>query len=257
MPAMDLQRIGSHSRHSLLLLALIFAIWLAYIVQLRPHARDQLRQIVQQQCAPHWLAQHDPAPCRTIELTSVMRDGPGFALLHDRKGGAHFLLIPTMTVAGVESALAWGPGARNYYQDAWNQRDALTESVHREVPRSAIGMAMNSQSHRSQDQLHIHLSCLAPVVRDQLRSIAPGLGNTWGSIRIRGASYEILRLNSSDLVRENPLQLLAAHLPQPAQAMRGETVLVAGMDYAEGPGFALIAGAQVPGAESLLDPACQ
>ncbi len=48
--------------------------------------RDALRQIVQEQCAVHWQQQHDPAPCERVEAA--------FALLADRKGGAHFLLIP-------------------------------------------------------------------------------------------------------------------------------------------------------------------
>ncbi len=34
------------------------------------------------------------------------------------------------------------------------------------------------------------------------------------------------------------------------------TLLVAGMEFKEGPGFALLAGSSVPGAELLLDSSC-
>jgi CDP-diacylglycerol pyrophosphatase len=87
-------------------------------------SRDRLRLIVQQQCLPDWLLHHNPAPCRTIKLMGSDRDAPGFAVMPDRKGGAHFLLIPTRAIRGIESPELRARGALNYYAAAWTARDA-------------------------------------------------------------------------------------------------------------------------------------
>ena len=55
--------------------------------------RDALRHIVQDQCAVHWLQQHDAQPCERVYLPDAPREREGYAILHDIKGGAHFTLI--------------------------------------------------------------------------------------------------------------------------------------------------------------------
>ena len=47
------------------------------------------------------------------------------AVLADRKGGAHFLLIPTGTVAGMESPELLEPGTPNYFAAVWAARDLV------------------------------------------------------------------------------------------------------------------------------------
>jgi len=72
---------------------------------------------VQEQCLVHWLQQHDPAPCERVTA--------GYALLADRKGGAHFLLIPTRAIAGIESSELETPEVPNYFSAAWQARDLI------------------------------------------------------------------------------------------------------------------------------------
>ncbi|MBS0578573.1 MAG: CDP-diacylglycerol diphosphatase [Proteobacteria bacterium] len=78
-------------------------------------ARDRLRAIVQGQCVPHWLATRSPAPCARVGGEDP---APSYAVLHDRKGGAHFLLIPTRTLLGMESPEARDGQAVNYFAAA-------------------------------------------------------------------------------------------------------------------------------------------
>jgi CDP-diacylglycerol pyrophosphatase len=218
--------------------------------------RDQLRVIVQQQCVPHWTQSHDPAPCISVRTIDDGAAPEGFAVLADRKGGAHFLLIPTRTISGIESPEVRGARALNYFAAAWEARYVLVSAVGHAVPRTAVGMAVNQHRARSQDQLHIHLSCLSRRVHDALQSQAASILRNWSSVSIGGARYQALRIMGSELGSANPFELLAARVPDAAHAMDEYTVLVAGMQFKEGPGFAVLAGREVPGAELLLDAGC-
>src|SRR5580700_11395305 len=111
--------------------------------------RDALREIVQDECVVHWQQRHTAAPCERVAET--------YAVLADRKGGAHFLLIPTRTVTGIESPEVRAHGALNYFESAWRAREVLNGAAGHSVPRDAVGMAVNQVRSRSQDQLHIHI----------------------------------------------------------------------------------------------------
>jgi CDP-diacylglycerol pyrophosphatase len=238
------------------LLAVAAAVTLVGTSRIRDASRDRLRLIVQQQCLPDWLEHHDPAPCRSVELAGNGPGAPGFAVLPDRKGGAHFLLIPTQAIRGIESPELRAPGSLNYFDAAWRVRDALAAVVGHPVSPDAVGMAVNQRRARSQDQLHIHISCLRPSVFEALRTGAEGIGPEWSEIRIDGRRYQAMRIMGTGLAPANPFALLADRVPGAAAAMDEFTLLVAGMRFREGPGFALLAGRAVPGAERLLDSSC-
>ena len=97
--------------------------------------RNALREIVQDQCAAHWLQRHSAAPCERIFLIDWAHFRDGFAVLADRKGGAHFLLIPTRTLAGMESPELFQPGTPNYFEAAWAARDLVAAVVGHGIPR--------------------------------------------------------------------------------------------------------------------------
>ncbi len=220
-------------------------------------ARERLRMIVQQQCLPLWLKEHRPGPCVSVDAVA---DGAhadaGYAILHDRKGGAHFLLIATRSITGIESPELLEPGAPNYFDDAWQSRDALAKYLGRPVPRGAVGLALNSRRVRSQDQLHIHIECLGSGIFRALQENAAQLGPTWSPLVLDGQRYQVMRIAGADLATHNPVQLLAASVPRDVMQAGQYTMLVAGMQYADGSGFAVLASATAPGAELLLDSSC-
>jgi CDP-diacylglycerol diphosphatase len=154
----------------------------------RGENRNALRQIVQEQCLVHWLEQHDPAPCDRVQAA--------YAVLADRKGGAHFLLIPTQKIAGIESAELQSAGTPNYLSAAWRARDRLAAAAGHAIPRGAVGLAVNPPHARTQDQFHIHIECLnTRVVSESLERMPPTASPTrmGDGEASAGRTYEALR----------------------------------------------------------------
>src|SRR5277367_495827 len=126
------------------LLSLITAVlsWAAGATSLN---RNALLHIVRTQCLPHWRTQQDPAPCLQIALPESGDEQAGYAVLPDRKGGAHFLLIPVRRLTGIESPALLEPGTPNYFTAAWQARSHMEHYLGRSLPRDAVGLAINSR----------------------------------------------------------------------------------------------------------------
>jgi len=226
-----------------------------FAIQALDANRNALRQIVQDQCLAHWVQRREPAPCERVYLVGSPQEREGYALLADRKGGAHFLLIPIRSIAGIESPELLKPGAPNYFAAAWQARDRLATVVGHSVPRNAVGLAVNPMHARSQDQLHIHIECLRPDVFGQLQAAAARITSTGSPVEIGGSGYNALRIEGEDLNDANPFELLARRLPRTNHVMGDYTVGLAGMQFKNGPGFILLAGSGRAG-ELLLDSTC-
>jgi CDP-diacylglycerol pyrophosphatase len=217
--------------------------------------RDALRQIVQNQCVVNWRQQHDPAPCERLYLADANSDEAGYAVLADRKGGAHYLLIPVPTMTGIDASDLLDPDTPNYFADAWRARDVITKFVGHPVPRTAIGLAVNKAQSRSQNQFHIHMECLRQDVADQLRAVADQLTDKWMPVAVGGSPYDAMRLAGDNLNGANPYELVAKLKPGVSDHIGDYTVIIAGMQYTSGPGFVLITGTGQSG-ELLLDSSC-
>jgi CDP-diacylglycerol pyrophosphatase len=215
--------------------------------------RLALRDIVQNQCLADWLSRHDPSPCVEVVLSDP-GGAQGYALLADRKGGAHFLLIPIQDVPGIESPLLARADAPNYFALAWEARGLLNGRVGRPVPRDIVGLAVNPPGSRSQDQLHIHLECLSAAVVAALDGASGRLGGEWTPMLIGGARFEARRLQGEHLER-NPFEILASDIPEARRTPADYTLLLAGRQFPGGPGFILLAGTE-RAAELLLDSSC-
>ena len=225
-------------------------------VDLLPGAgRDGLRQVVQNQCLQNWRQHHDPAPCERIWLSSPQPDSPGYAVLEDRKGGAHYLLIPLQTFSGTESGELLDPDLPNYFAQAWNVRDLLDKYVGHAVPRTAVGLALNTARTRDQDQFHIHIECLRPEVFEALQAAAAQISTKWSPITVMGSTYQAMRIGDASLESTRLFELVAQVSPEARHHLETYTVLIAGMQYPEGAGFAILTSTG-PTAELLLDPGC-
>lgn len=242
-------------RHTLALACLV--VWAAAALPAAAdsgNVRDKLREITRMECLPHWLKAGNPSPCLAVKVTrpKPMR---GYCVLPDRKGGVHLLLIPLEPVSGIESPDAWHAKGPNYFEEAWRARGEVSKLAGRAVPPEDIGLAINSLYSRSQDQLHIHMSCLRPSVQEQLKENEDAIGRDWSPIVVRDTRYYALRLMGKDLPA-NPFSLLVQRLPGARQSMAAYTMLVAGMHFKQGPGFVVLAAKFAPGSELLLDPTC-
>lgn len=217
--------------------------------------RDALRETIQNQCLVNWRARHDPSPCERIVLADAKRESAGYAVIEAAKGGAHYLLVPVQTMAGTDSGELLDPDLPNFFAEAWAARDLLSKYVGHAVPRTAVGLALNTAREREQNQFHLHLECLRPEVADMLHAAAAGVTGRWSPVSVSGSTYQAMRIADPNLDAINPFELVAKLSLDAKHHLENYTVLVAGMQYSDGAGFVILAGTG-PTAELLLDPGC-
>jgi CDP-diacylglycerol pyrophosphatase len=175
------------------------------------------------------------------------------------------LLIPTTRISGIESPIVRGPNAKNYFASAWKARIYINEALHQTIPRDGIGLAINSAVSRSQDQLHIHLSCVRSDVLEALHKNEGTIGNQWAlfNISFLGHHYLAMWVTGEQLSPYNPFKLLAERLPDAARDMGNRTIVVVGLTRSDRTnGFVILADqvnkerGDLAFGEELLDRAC-
>jgi CDP-diacylglycerol pyrophosphatase len=225
---------------------------------------NSLWEVVHNLCVPGESVFHNPKPCLRVDL----KDGieRGFAILRDPRGGTQFLLVPTTRISGIESAIVRGPHAANYFADAWESRNYLGEALHQKtLARDGIGLAINSAVSRSQDQMHIHFSCIHPDTLKILRQNERKIGDQWALLKVplMGHYYMALWVTGENLAPFNPFRLLVERWPEAARDMGSRTLVVIGLTRRDGTkGFVILSdqadkesGNKAFG-EELLDNAC-
>jgi CDP-diacylglycerol pyrophosphatase len=225
--------------------------------------RNALWEVVHNVCVPGQSLHHDPNPCLQVDLTGGIENG--FAILRDPRGGTQFLLIPTTRISGIESPTVRGPNATNYFASAWEVRTHIDSALHLTLPRDDIGLAINSVVSRSQDQLHIHFSCIRADVWQTLHEREGNIGNQWApfNVSLVGHRYMAMWVSGEHLSPHNPFRILAEGLPGAMQDMGNRTLVVIGLTRTDGTkGFAILVDqvnkerGDLANGEELLDNAC-
>ena len=219
---------------------------------------NALWHIVSERCVPDEKQNHSPFPCAKVDLAD------GYAVLKDLVGNTQFLLIPTIPVHGIESTEILAPNAPNYWADAWQARSFVEDRARRLLPRDMLGLAINSLSGRSQNQLHIHIDCIRLDVHAALRTHAASIGGHWSRfpVPLAGHDYMAMRIEEADLGAINPFALLADGISDARADMAHWTLVVIGDSFQGKEGFVVLAGHAVPASgdwgagEQLLDHAC-
>lgn len=220
---------------------------------------DALWKIVHDKCAPNQATTNNPAPCLAVDLAD------GYAVLKDIRGKTQVLVIPTAKITGIESPDLLAPSAPNYWRAAWAARTFVGKFAARDTPRPDVILAVNSIDGRSQNQLHIHVDCIDPQVRDALQAALPDIGPQWRPLNVdlAGHRYDAMRLPGDDLT-QNPFKLLADGDPAARADMGLETLVVAGVQFPGGaPGFVLLAdhadlaAGDHGSGEDLMDHSCR
>ena len=231
----------------------------SHLASVDPNA---LWNIVHGQCVVEEMKANNPSPCTEVDLHGD--PDRGFAVLKDIVGKTQYLVIPTRRIAGIESPELLAPDAPNYWQDAWASRHYVVAAAAAPLTRDDIGLAVNSRFARSQTQLHIHIDCLKPEVKQTLQLHAAEIGATWAPLEIgpTDSHYNVRRLDGTELTAD-PFQLLADGIAGAREHMEGETLVVAGAIFGDGSeGFYLLsdssnlASGHRAGGEQLLDHAC-
>lgn len=179
------------------------------VVSIAGHAADPsaLWNIVNGQCVPHEQSASDASPCTEVNIVDGV--AKGYALLKDRAGIAQFLLIPTTRLSGIDDGRLLAPRTPNYFEEAWRAHYFVEERLQTTLPRDGFALAINSALGRTQDQLHIHIDCIRPDVRDALAAHLSSVTNVWAPfpVPLAGHRYRAIRLDSLD--GNDPFQVLA------------------------------------------------
>ena len=222
-------------------LALILSVWL---LELNAPARadpNALWRIVHGECVPHFQSGLGPKPCERVDLDGGVDQG--VAILKDLVGVAQMLAIPTRRIAGIEDPQMLEPNAPPVFTVAWAARTLVEERLHRPLPREAVGLAINSKWARSQEQLHVHIDCVAVPVMTALAEYASALDSQWRAMTVplQARIYFARRVDSADLARIAPLKLLADGIEGARAHMGAYSLAAIGASFDGKPGFVLLA----------------
>jgi CDP-diacylglycerol pyrophosphatase len=237
-------------------------LWIApWLLISAAHSADPsaLWKIANGKCVPHMRERHDPAPCSVVDFNG------GYVILKDLIGATQFLLIPTSRISGIESPVVLAPDARNYWDDAWRARAWTQDLAAKALPREALSLAVNSPFARTQDQLHIHIDCVRPDVRDALAANRDEIVASWTElpVSLAGQKWRAYRVDGDDLGSTDPFRLLANSDPGAAANMGRHTLAVVGMTWRDDvAGFVILdgevdlPGGNTGGSEVLQDHDC-
>lgn len=213
--------------------------------------RDGLWRIVHGVCSPISRVTGVSLPCLSVDHDK------GFATVRAPDDATHIIVTPLKRIAGIESPALLQADAPNYWADAWSQRGAVVEGAGRPLGWDDLGMAINSRAGRSQDQLHIHVDCVKPDIKQSLARAVHGQKGWFDvDLRPRAGHYRARRLRAEEL-DQNVFRMVAAVMP-PGDNMAHETIALIGFEDARsGSGFILLAAGNGGSAEELLDHQCR
>jgi CDP-diacylglycerol pyrophosphatase len=225
--------------------------------------RSGLWVVVHDICLPAYQGIGVPFPCTEVNIADGL--DRGFAVLQTPSSTPHVIVVPTIRISGIESPALLSANAPNYWEAAWDARRFVEEMAGRRLSRDKIGMAINSAASRSQDQLHIHVACIAPAVANVLRRHQAKIHEAWSFLSpvLLGHRFAAMKIETDSLAHVDPFKLLASGLPSGKFSMGTQTLAVIGATFADGrAGFYLLAndsGAsprKIVSAEALLDDKC-
>jgi CDP-diacylglycerol pyrophosphatase len=200
-----------------------------------------LWRIVRGECVPHMEAGLGPKPCERVNLDGSVDQG--VAILKDLVGVAQMLAIPTRRITGIEDPQMLAPNAPPVFAAAWSAKNLVEARLGCALPREAIAIAINSKWARSQDQLHLHVDCVAKSVAAALADYRGALDEHWRAmtVALNGAVYFARRLDSADLADVAPVELLADGVEGARAHMGAYSLAAVGATFDGRLGFVLLA----------------
>lgn len=176
----------------------------------------------------------------------------GFVILKDdspEKPKA-WLIVPDREVTGIESPAVFRPPVSAFWSYGWTAGARLLP----DRDRADRGLAINSEAGRSQNLLHIHISCVLPEVRAALEGAA--IGPDWAEAPFLRLGADLYNVRKVATLEPSPF-LRLAELPGARADMGAQSLAAIGS--ADG-GFYLVTDATGSGVvaetEALLDETC-
>lgn len=187
---------------------LIFAVVLVVSLALYHFAfrgnSDALWHIVSQKCLLGQATPQATGACLKVD------EKQQYVLFKASNGPHHDLLMPTFPVAGLESTVLDAPATPPFMAIAWAERGRIAKEAGFLISDEDMSLAINSRLGRSQNHLHIHISCLHASVKESLARQADGITVQWSQLPepIMGKDYFARRIASTGLEQENAIVIL-------------------------------------------------
>jgi CDP-diacylglycerol pyrophosphatase len=167
-----------------------------------------------------------------------------------------YLIIPVARVTGIEDPQILTPPLSKLWESAW-----LWSAEYPGMPPARTGLEINSAMARSQNQMHIHISCVLPEVTDALaKADIPSEPQKAITMKFPSdhSTYRVVRIEN--LRGENsPFVVVGKMAGVDKNDMKDQSILV--VSAPKQPGFYVLnTTAHGPGtghAEDLLDQKCQ
>lgn len=196
----------------ILLIIIAAGLWLSLSHKSNP---DALWNIISKKCIPNQHASGQPAPCTEVD------EKQGFVVLKDINGPLQFLLMPTAKITGMESPALLEEATPNYFRQAWEARHYMSDKYGKPINDSNVSLAINSQYGRTQNQLHIHISCLLPEVKNTLVKDAGQVGYRWQELpdQLMSHTYLVRKVEPGELNQKGAFRLLAEGVPTARENM--------------------------------------
>ena len=240
-----------------------FAIGLIALGGVAGAGRHALWQVVRA-CVADYQTTGAPYPCLAVDLSGGVDRGA--VVLRPPFGAPDTILSPTRAVVGVEDPWLQSPTAPNYFAAALQAR-AFVRKPDGSAPKlDEVALAANSRFARTQDQLHIHVGCASPRIRQALRLLAASqkVGD-WTPIGALGPSSELwgMRAGRPNLDQIEPFRLAAQRFAAEDADLSRLTIAAVGMHVDDHDEMALLVvddrGAENPDfpADEIVDSRCR
>jgi CDP-diacylglycerol pyrophosphatase len=265
-PGID-ARSSSHRRRivrSRLLVAASFVFSLVALGFGDAAERQALWQVVRA-CVADYQTTGATFPCLAVNLSDGIDRGS--AVLRPPFGAPDTILVPTRKVVGVEDPWLQSPAAPNYFAAAL-RASAFVKKPDGSAPRlDEVALAVNSRFTRTQDQLHIHIGCASPRIREALPALAAAMKvGEWAPVRslVPGSELWGMRTGRSDFDQLEPFRLAAGRLAIDNSNLNRMMVFVVGTQVASRDELVLFVAddSRQPRsgrflAEDFVDPGCR
>ena len=213
---------------------------------------DGLWHVVHDLCLPMQRTLNHPFPCLDVNTQR------GFVVLRAPYDQTRLLVVPTRRVTGIESPSLLQDNMPPLWSIGWRERGRVAEAAGKPLNWNDVGMAVNSQPRRTQDQLHIHVDCVDPRLRRALAVKSSHLTSQWSTLDLApwGDQYRVRSVSAAEL-DQNLFKLVADQIPGARSEMGQQSIAVVGLpDGQNQQRLALLVNSDAGHAEELLDHSC-
>lgn len=213
--------------------------------------RNILWDKVHNQCDVNYSTQGLYTPCTLVDKNN------GFVFYKVDGDSYQYLLLPLAKITGVEDKQLLADDLPRYLYMAWWGRDLVSEKLGRTLKEQDFSITINPLNSRSQDQLHLHISCLAPEVRAALDTVTE-YSTRWTDfpLPLRGNTYQYRKITRNELQQKNLFKEINDTVTAAGQEMKYTTIALLNIDKDNF--LLLIASDNTVGvaAETLQDHSC-